>query len=76
MYKLGWNENKRIGIYGDKGSPVIVLHGGPGASGSAAPVAEGLTDNFTVFEPWQRVSGDIPLSVAVHISGNHAARHI
>jgi pimeloyl-ACP methyl ester carboxylesterase len=71
MDKLGWNENKRIGIYGDKGSPVIVLHGGPDASGSAAPVAEGLTDDFRVFEPWQRVSSDIPLSVAVHISDLH-----
>ena len=71
MDKLGWKENKRIGIYGEKGSPVIVLHGGPGASGSAAPVAEGLADNFRVFEPWQRVSGDMPLSVAVHISDLH-----
>jgi len=71
MNDLGWNENKRMGIYGDKGPPVIVLHGGPGASGSAAPVAEGLAEGFRVFEPWQRISGDTPLSVEVHISDLH-----
>jgi len=65
---LEWNENRRIGIYGERGHPVIVLHGGPGASGSAAPVARALADDFRVFEPWQRTSGDMPLSVALHIS--------
>ncbi|MFC1532035.1 alpha/beta fold hydrolase [Thermodesulfobacteriota bacterium] len=67
MGDLGWEKNKRIGIYGDKGPAVIVLHGGPGASGGSTHVAKGLSDDFRVFEPWQRVSGDKPLSVAVHI---------
>ncbi len=49
----------------------MVLHGGPGAPGSAAPVAKGLADDFRVFEPWQRAGGDTPLSVAVHISDLH-----
>ncbi|BBO66641.1 alpha/beta hydrolase [Desulfosarcina alkanivorans] len=68
MTGLGWEENKRIGIYGNKGPTAIVLHGGPGASGSAAPVAIGLSYHFRVLEPWQRRSSDIPLTVAVHIS--------
>ena len=67
MRDLGWGKNKRIGIYGDKGPTVIVLHGGPGAPGGSALVAKGLSDDFRVFEPWQRPSGDIPLSVSVHI---------
>jgi pimeloyl-ACP methyl ester carboxylesterase len=46
---------------------VIVLHGGPGASGGSALVAEGLSDDFRVIEPWQRISGDKPLSVSVHV---------
>lgn len=71
MNALGWNQNKRIGIYGDKGPFVIVLHGGPGAPGSAAPLARGLAADFRVFEPWQRGSSDTPLSVAVHISDLH-----
>lgn len=71
MDNLGWSEERRIGIYGDKGSPVIVLHGGPGASGSAAPVARALAYDFRVLEPWQRISGDMPLSVAVHIHDLH-----
>ena len=71
MDELGWKENKRMGIYGAKGSFVILLHKGPGASGSAAPIAQGLVDDFRGFEPWQCVSGDRPLSVAVHISDLH-----
>ncbi len=49
-------------------APVIVLHGGPGAPGSAALTAKGLAEKFTVYEPWQRPSGDVPLSVALHVS--------
>jgi pimeloyl-ACP methyl ester carboxylesterase len=47
---------------------VVVLHGGPGAVGEAAPLARGLADSFRVLEPWQRGSGDAPLSVARHIA--------
>ncbi|WP_321493925.1 alpha/beta hydrolase [uncultured Desulfobacter sp.] len=63
--------NTRIRIYGDKGPPVMVLHGGPGAPGSAAPVAAGLAGDFRVFEPYQRAGAETPLSVAVHIFDLH-----
>jgi pimeloyl-ACP methyl ester carboxylesterase len=45
-----------------------VLHGGPGAPGSAAPIAQGLADRFRVLEPWQRGAGESPLTVARHIA--------
>ena len=57
--------------YGDGGSPVMVLHGGPGAPGSSETVAKGLSDDFKVFEPWQRGSSDVAVSVAVHITDLH-----
>jgi pimeloyl-ACP methyl ester carboxylesterase len=53
------------------GPIVIVLHGGPAAAGSAAPLAQGLADSFRVLEPWQRGSGEEPLTVRIHISDLH-----
>jgi pimeloyl-ACP methyl ester carboxylesterase len=53
--------------FGDKGPEIVVLHGGPGAAGSADPLAKGLSDEFTVVAPRQRRSGDQPLSVSSHI---------
>jgi pimeloyl-ACP methyl ester carboxylesterase len=53
--------------YGDSGPLVVVLHGGPGAPGHMAPVARGLADAFRVIEPFQRPSGELPLTVAAHI---------
>jgi pimeloyl-ACP methyl ester carboxylesterase len=50
---------------------VIVLHGGPAAVGHAAPLARELADSFRVLEPWQRGSGDQPLSVARHVADLH-----
>jgi len=50
---------------------VIVLHGGPGAAGEAAPLARGLADCFQVLEPWQRPSGGEPLGVARHVADFH-----
>lgn len=47
---------------------MIVLHGGPGAAGSAAPVAQGLAGSCRVLEPWQRSSGEEPLTVARHVA--------
>ena len=47
---------------------MIVLHGGPGASGHMAPVARGLADMFRVLEPFQRGSGGEPLTVARHVA--------
>ena len=57
----------RVRCYGEAGPRVVVLHGGPAASGSAAPIARGLADRFRVLEPWQRGSGDERLTVARHV---------
>lgn len=53
--------------HGGTGPWVFVLHGGPGAPGSAAPMARGLADAFRVLEPFQRPSGDTPLTVDRHV---------
>lgn len=53
--------------YGAPGRTVIVLHGGPGAPGSAAALARGLADEFRVLEPFQRRAGGAPLTVARHV---------
>lgn len=39
--------------------------------GSMAPVARGLADRFRVLEPWQRGSGEEPLTVARHLTDLH-----
>lgn len=58
--------------YSSGAARVIVLHGGPGAPGSAGPIAERLAETFAVAEPWQRSSGGAePLSVARHIADLH-----
>jgi pimeloyl-ACP methyl ester carboxylesterase len=46
---------------------VVVLHGGPGAPGSAAGLARVLAPDFRVLEPLQRRCGSLPLSVAQHV---------
>jgi pimeloyl-ACP methyl ester carboxylesterase len=71
MTQPGWEYSRRIRFYGSQGHPVIALHGGPGAYGSAARISQGLSKEFRVLEPWQRTSGDMPLSVAVHIEDLH-----
>ena len=54
--------------YGERSAPcVAVLHGGPGAPGSVASLARQLSDRFHVFEPLQRRSGAVPLTVARHV---------
>lgn len=67
----GWNVNHRIRFHGDHGPQVIVLHGGPGAPGCAVRLAQGLSSDFRVIEPWQRRSGETPLTVAVHVEDIH-----
>ena len=53
--------------YGEqRGTPVVVIHGGPAAPGSAAGLARGLGSDFFVLEPFQRSSGTVPLTVAQH----------
>jgi pimeloyl-ACP methyl ester carboxylesterase len=56
-----------VRTYGETGPEVIVLHGGPGAVGNAAPIARGLADAFRVLEPWQRGAGLQPLTVDRHV---------
>jgi pimeloyl-ACP methyl ester carboxylesterase len=43
----------KVRLYGSSGPRVIVVHGGPGACGSMAPVARALADSFRVLEPFQ-----------------------
>jgi len=54
--------------HGSGGPLVLVLHGGPGAPGSAAGLARGLARlGYLVDEPLQRASGGEPLTVARHV---------
>jgi len=48
----------RLDRHGEAGPRVLVLHGGPGAPGSAQGLARGLAAGFRVLEPWQRGSAD------------------
>ena len=57
--------------YGASGPRVILLHGGPGAPGHMAPVGRGLASGFRVLEPFQRISGGPPLTVARHLDDLH-----
>ena len=58
----------KVRSYGSSGPRVIVVHGGPGACGSMAPVARGLADSFRVLEPFQ--SG-LATTVADHVADLH-----
>ena len=49
--------------YGAGGRTVVVLHGGPGAPGSASGLGHALAPHFRVLEPLQRRSGLVPLTV-------------
>jgi pimeloyl-ACP methyl ester carboxylesterase len=64
-------QEMRVRSHGGSGPRVVVLHGGPAAPGCAAPIARGLADSFRVLEPWQRGSGDEPLTVARHVADLH-----
>jgi pimeloyl-ACP methyl ester carboxylesterase len=57
----------RVHLHGSVGPWVAVLHGGPAAPGEATTLAKGLSRSFRVLEPWQRGSGDAPLTVATHV---------
>jgi pimeloyl-ACP methyl ester carboxylesterase len=63
----------KIREYGTGNSTVIVIHGGPAARGSAAPIAKGLASAFHVLEPWQRGKDGSPglLTVDQHVSDLH-----
>ncbi len=64
MYEPDAITVRRLGV---RGPAVIVLHGGPGAAGSARGLARILSPRFTVFEPLQRRSGSLPLTVEQHV---------
>jgi pimeloyl-ACP methyl ester carboxylesterase len=53
---------------GTVGPVVVVLHGGPGAPGSARGLARLLSESFQVLEPLQRRSGGYSLTVAQHVA--------
>jgi pimeloyl-ACP methyl ester carboxylesterase len=53
--------------YGSRGPTLVVLHGGPGAPGSAAGLARAFALDFEVLEPLQRRSGAAPLTVSRHV---------
>ncbi len=57
--------------HGTHGRTVFVLHGGPGAPGSAGSLARRLGEQFRVLEPFQRGSGETPLTVAQHVTDLH-----
>jgi pimeloyl-ACP methyl ester carboxylesterase len=57
--------------YGHGGPTVVLLHGGPGASGEMTPLAVQLSDKFNVIAPLQRGGGALPLTVAVHVADLH-----
>jgi pimeloyl-ACP methyl ester carboxylesterase len=46
----------------------VVLHGGPGAPGSAGGLARALAADFRVFEPFQRGCDAEPLTVVRHVA--------
>ena len=53
--------------HGADGPKTVVLHGGPGAPGSALGLCRVLMAWSSVLEPLQRRSGAVPLSVDVHV---------
>lgn len=67
MAGLYYSAPIKVRYYGQAGPSIIVLHGGPGAPGSAEGLARALADHFMVSEPLQRVSGEVPLNVDVHV---------
>jgi pimeloyl-ACP methyl ester carboxylesterase len=54
--------------HGGSGRGVVVIHGGPGAPGSATGLARALAGPFRVLEPWQRGSSPVPLTVERHVA--------
>jgi len=61
-----------VRTYGAGSREVVLLHGGPGAPGTMAPLGRALADAFCVLEPLQRRAGLVPLTVARHVADLHA----
>src|SRR5437870_1846151 len=62
-----------VRYHGASGPVLVVLHGGPAAPGSVSALASALADGFRVLEPFQRRSGEVPLTVAQHVADLAAA---
>ncbi len=61
-------ETIRVRRHGEAEPTVVVLHGGPGAPGSAAPLARALAERGVgVLEPLQRRAGTVALTVDRHV---------
>jgi pimeloyl-ACP methyl ester carboxylesterase len=70
LQELGWADGSRMRTFGSAGPLVILLHGGPAACGfeDMLVLGENLSSSCRVYDPWQRGSGSVPLSVAQHVS--------
>jgi len=58
----------KVRAHGSSGARVLVIHGGPGACGSMAPIARSLADSFRVLEPFQSSGSS---TVAAHVAELH-----
>ena len=68
----GWDENKRIRMFWYIRTFVNRIAWRPhGAIGDAYRIAKGLENDFRVLEPWQRRSGEVPLTVSQHVEDLH-----
>ncbi len=59
-------ETIEVREHGKTGPHVVVLHGGPGAQGSAASLAASLAPWARVHEPLMRKAGTLPLTMDQH----------
>lgn len=57
--------------WGRGAESLVVLHGGPAAAGDVEPLARELGKRWHVLEPFQRGSGECPLTVATHVRDLH-----
>jgi pimeloyl-ACP methyl ester carboxylesterase len=62
----------QVRTYAGRGGLVVVLHGGPAAPGSVIGLAAPLAPEFEVWEPFQRRSGEVELTVDRHVADLHA----
>ncbi len=65
-YKM-CEETLEVREYGNCGPFVVAVHGGPGAPGSIGTLARMMGEYARVVEPFQRRSGEMPLTVDTHI---------
>ena len=61
----------QVRTYPGAAGPVVVVHGGPGAPGSLGRLAVDLAPEFEVWEPFQRCSGEVELTVDRHVDDLH-----